>query len=138
MHRGLHVHIVSIRTSVIDYDATLRNQIVREDDAGHGASTHGHVFLLRLLGACRMRNEILRYPVHVEIEVLICVHVRCRYVRVRMLVDATASTCDPTGGIHAVQLFLLHTVECRAQLLRYGQIVLYLLGYSLRRHLGAF
>ena len=122
MHRGLHVHIVSICTSVIDYDAALRNQIVREDDAGHGASTHGHVFLLRLLGACRMRNEILRYPVHVEIEVLICVHVRCRYVRVGMLVDAS-TTCDPTGGIHAVQLFLLHTVECRAQLLRYGQIV---------------
>ena len=76
MHRGLHVHVISCCTSIIDYDATLRNQIVRQDDAGHGASTSHHVFLLRLFRACRVRNEILRHSVHVEIKVLICVHVQ--------------------------------------------------------------
>jgi hypothetical protein len=71
MHRRVHVYVLS---RIIDIIASLVDKIVRKYDTRHGTSAGHHIFLLRLWSPSGLRNEVLRNPVHIEVKVLIGIH----------------------------------------------------------------
>ena len=108
VHRGIHVQIFSHCRHVV----RSLYQVVWKHHNWHRASASHQVFpaiaafvgLVSHLGS--LRDDIWRYSFHVEVKVLISIHVRCRDVWLGMLAINPDST-----GIHAVQLFLRNTFK---------------------------
>ena len=128
MHRGIHVHILSSTINA----TPLWDQVVRKYNTRHRTSATHNIFLLRFRDPSSLWDEVLWNSIHVKVEVLIGVHMWGGDVGMRMF-----ATPYCTCRIHAVQLFLLHTLESVAQFLCNRKIN-DLLWVSLRGNLRAF
>jgi hypothetical protein len=83
-----------------------RQQVgVRKNDSGHGAPAAHQVVLLRFV-ARSLGDQGGGDPVHVKVEILVCVHVRRGGVRLCVFVSPL--------GVHAVQLILSNALETGA------------------------